>query len=319
MLEQRRTTNILLLIIAIPLVFYLLKVLSFIFIPLIFSLFIALLFLPIMRFLGRRKIPKWLSIIIVLLLVSAGLKIGIELIQLSSRQILGDNSSFIEKAEPKLESLKLYIQEDFGIELQSTKGMLAQFVQKENIGNTFSFIRKFLTMILMTAFFVVLWLAESINVHKLLNNTILKQRHTSVKTFMKIEKDLIKFIKVKFLVSALTGIFTGLMCVFFDVSFPIFWGLFAFAINFIQMVGSFISVIMLSIFAFAELDTTGTLLFFILSISSVQIVFGAILEPIFMGKSFSINIIAVLVMLMFWGFLWGIPGLIMAIPISVFV
>jgi predicted PurR-regulated permease PerM len=38
-----------------------------------------------------------------------------------------------------------------------------------------------------------------------------------------------------------------------------------------------------------------------------------------MGKSFSINIIAVLVMLMFWGFLWGIPGLIMAIPITVFI
>ena len=174
-------------------------------------------------------------------------------------------------------------------------------------------------MILMTAFFVVLWLAESINVHKLLNNTLLKQKHTSIKAFMKIERDLIKFIKVKFLVSALTGIFTGLMCVFFDVSFPIFWGLFAFAINFVQMVGSFISVILLSIFAFVELDPTSTLLFFILSITLVQVVFGAILEPIFMGKSFSINIIAVLVMLMLWGFLWGIPGLIMAIPITVFI
>ena len=51
----------------------------------------------------------------------------------------------------------------------------------------------------------------------------------------------------------------------------------------------------------------------------VQVTFGAILEPVFMGKSFSINIIAVLVMLMFWGFLWGIPGLIMAIPITVFI
>ena len=121
------------------------------------------------------------------------------------------------------------------------------------------------------------------------------------------------------MVSALTGIFTGLMCVFFDVSFPIFWGLFAFAINFVQMVGSFISVILLSIFAFVELDPTSTLFFFIFSISMVQVTFGAILEPIFMGKSFSINIIAVLVMLMFWGFLWGIPGLIMAIPITVFI
>ncbi|MDA8874889.1 AI-2E family transporter, partial [Winogradskyella sp.] len=121
------------------------------------------------------------------------------------------------------------------------------------------------------------------------------------------------------LVSALTGIFTGLMCLFFDVSFPIFWGLFAFVINFVQMVGSFASVILLSIFAFVELDTSNTLLFFMLSITLVQVVFGAVLEPIFMGKSFSINIIAVLVMLMFWGFLWGIPGLIMAIPITVFI
>lgn len=318
MLNERRTTNILLLIIAVPIVFYLLKILSFIFIPLIFSMFIALLFLPLMRWLGRRKIPKFLSIIVVLLLVAGGLKIGIELIQLSSKEILANNGDFLEKAEPKIASLKNYLNNSFGLEIKSNKNVLAQFFQKENIGSTIGFLRTFLTTLLMTAFFVVLWLAESINVHKLLNSTILKKKYTSVKAFMKIENDLIKFIKVKFLVSALTGLFTGLMCVFFDVSFPIFWGLFAFVINFVQMVGSFISVILLSIFAFVELDTSSTLLFFVLAISLVQVTFGAILEPIFMGKSFSINIIAVLVMLMFWGFLWGIPGLIMAIPITVF-
>lgn len=318
MLNERRTTNILLLIIAIPLVFYLLKILSFIFIPLIFSMFIALLFLPMMRWLGRRKIPKLISILTILILVTGGLKIGVELIQLSSKEILANNTEFLSKAEPKIEHLKTYLYDSFGIEIQSNKDVIAQFFQKENLGTTIGFLRTFLTTLLMTAFFVVLWLAESINVHKLLNNTLLKQKYTSVKAFMKIEGDLIKFIKVKFLVSALTGIFTGLMCVFFDVSFPIFWGLFAFAINFVQMVGSFISVILLSIFAFVELDTSSTLLFFVVAISLVQITFGAILEPIFMGKSFSINIIAVLVMLMFWGFLWGIPGLIMAIPITVF-
>lgn len=319
MLEQRRTTNILLLIIVIPLVFYLLKVLSFIFIPLVFSMFIALLFLPLMRWLGKRKVPKFLSIIIVVLLIIGSLKIGVELIKLSSKQIMASNTEFFTKAEVKLDSAKLYLKDNFGIEFQEDKNVLAQFFQKDNIGNTVDFLRKFLTTILMTAFFVVLWLAESINMHKLLNNTLLKQKHASVKAFMKIEKDLITFIKVKFLVSLLTGIGTGLACVFFDVSFPIFWGLFAFVINFVQMVGSFISVISLSIFAFVELDPTSTLFFFVLAITGVQVLFGAILEPIFMGKSFSINVIAVLVMLMFWGFLWGIPGLIMAIPITVFI
>jgi AI-2 transport protein TqsA len=319
MLEKRRTTNILLLVIVVPLVFYLLKVLSFIFIPLVFSMFIALLFLPLMRWLGKYKVPKIVSIIIVILLIIGGLKIGVELIHLSSKQIMASESDFFSKAEVKLDAAKLYLKHNFGMTFQENEYVIAQFFKRENIGSTVDFLRKFLTTILMTAFFVVLWLAESINVYKLLNNTLLKKKHASIRAFMKIEKDLNTFIKVKVLVSLLTGIGTGLACVYFDVSFPIFWGLFAFVINFVQMVGSFISVIFLSIFAFVELDPTSTLFFFILSITGVQVLFGAILEPIFMGKSFSINVIAVLVMLMFWGFIWGIPGLIMAIPVTVFI
>ena len=318
MLNQTRTTNILLLVIVVALVFYLLKILSFIFIPLVFSMFIALLFLPLMRWLGKYKVPKFVSVIIVILLISGGMKIGIELVQLSSKQIMVSDTDFFAKAEVKISEVKIYLENNFGMTFQKDKSIVSQLFRQDNLGSAVGFLRKFLTTILMTAFFVVLWLAESINIHKLLNRTILRQKHASIRAFMKIEKDLNTFIKVKVLVSLFTGIGTGLACVFFDVSFPIFWGLFVFVINFVQMVGSFIAVILLSIFAFIELETTGTLFFFILIITGVQVLFGAILEPIFMGKSFSINVIAVLVMLMFWGFLWGIPGLIMAIPITVF-
>ncbi len=322
-MDKIKTTNYLLLIIVIPILFYLLKILSFIFIPLVFSMFIALLFLPILRNLRKRKIPKYLSIVIILLLIVAGIWIGVELIKLSSREILNSDSHFFDKAQTKINGLVASLESFFGIQQVEGVQIINKYLNKDvifnNLSPTVSFISKFLTALLTTTFFVVLWLAESINVERLINRTLLKQKHTSIKTFRKIEKDLIKFIKVKFLVSFLTGVGTGLACYFFDVSFPIFWGLFAFIINFVQMVGSFITVILLSIFAIVELEMSSVLLFFILSITSVQILFGAILEPIFMGKSFSINIIAVLVMLMFWGFIWGIPGLIMAIPITVFI
>jgi len=322
-MDKIKTTNYLLLIIVIPILFYLLKILSFIFIPLVFSMFIALLFLPILRNLRRRKIPKYISIVLVLLLIVAGVWIGVELVKLSSREILTSDSHFFDKAQLKINTLVANLESFFGIQQVEGVQTISRYLNKDvflnNLSPTVSFITKFLTALLTTTFFVVLWLAESINVERLINRTILKQKHTSIKTFRKIEKDLIKFIKVKFLVSFLTGVGTGLACYFFDVSFPIFWGLFAFIINFVQMVGSFITVILLSIFAFVELEISSVLLFFIISITSVQILFGAILEPIFMGKSFSINIIAVLVMLMFWGFIWGVPGLIMAIPITVFI
>ena len=286
-------------------------------------MFIALLFLPIMRWLNKKNVSKPISIFIVILIFIGALKIGGELIQLTSKEILSADNSFFQKAETKLEALLIGMEDYLGIPYSKEENIINNFIPKEsmmkNFGTTLDFIGNTVTMILMTVFFVVLWLAESINVQKLMNNTILKQKHTSVKTFVKVEKDLIKFIKVKFLVSLFTGIGIGLACVFFDVSFPIFWGLFAFAINFVQMVGSIISVVLLALFAFVELEPTSTLLFFVLSITGVQVLFGSILEPIFMGKSFSINIITVLVMLMLWGYIWGVPGLIMAIPITVFI
>lgn len=323
-MNDRKTTNILLLVIVIPFVFYLLKTLSFIFIPLIASMFIALLFLPLMRWFNRRNVPKFISIFVVLLIFVALFKIGGELIKLSSREILAADIFFIEKASSKLSNLFVSIEQFFGIQyFGENENIISNFINKENIsknfGSTLGFISNTLSMTLMTAFFVVLWLAESINFEKLLNNTILKQKFASVKTFIKIENDLIKFIKVKILVSLFTGIGIGLACVFFDIKFPIFWGLFAFVINFVQMIGSFISVILLALFAFVQIEPTSTLLFFILSITGVQVLFGGILEPIFMGKSFSINIITILVMLMLWGYIWGIPGLIMAIPLTVFI
>lgn len=318
-MEKRRTTNILLLVLVIPVIFYLLKLLSFIFIPLVSSMFIALLFLPLMRWLGKRGVPKAVSIGIVILLILLGLGLTAELIHLSSKQIMSSDSTFFSQAEEKLRDLKHTLEAFFGTKLGTEDSLIAQILEKDSLGKAFGYVGSFLSMSLTTSFFTVLWLAESINVQKLLNVTLLKQKHTSVKTFLKIENDLIKFIKVKFLVSLGTGIGIGLACVFFDVSFPIFWGLFAFIINFVQMIGSFISVIALAIFAFVEIQLIGTLFFFILSITMVQVIFGAILEPIFMGKSFSINIITVLVMLMFWGYIWGIPGMIMSIPITVFI
>lgn len=322
-MDKVRTTNYLLLIIVIPIIFYLLKVLSFIFIPLFFSMFIALLFLPLMRFLKRRGVHKIISIFIVIIIIIIGVKLGAELIKLSSKQIMENNSSFLLKAQTKVNHLVYEIESVFGTEaIEEENAKLSRFLNKDkifnNFGSTLSFISKALTALLMTIFFIVLWLAESINIENLLNKTLLKKRHQSIKTFIKIENDLIKFIKVKVLVSFLTGVFTGLACYFFDVSFPIFWGLFAFLINFVQMVGSFVTVILLSIFAFVELEVSSTLLFFVIAITGTQVLYGSILEPIFMGKSFSINVITVLVALMFWGFIWGVPGLIMAIPITVF-
>lgn len=322
-MKDLKTTNSLLLIIVIALVFYLLKILSFIFIPLIFSMFIALLFLPLMRWLTKKGVPKAINIMIVIFIIIGVLKIGGELIQLSSNEIISADNEFFEKAEDKLVDLIVSIEGFFNIERIQGDNILMHYGKDGNVlknfGSTFNFISGTLSMTLTTVFFVILFLSGSVNVQQLLNTTIFKSEFSSVKTFIQVEKDLIRFVKVKFIISLLTGVGFSLACVFFGISFPIFWGLFAFLINFVQMVGSIVSVVLLALFAFVEVEPSGLLLFFILSITAVQVVMGGVLEPVFMGKTFSLNVITILIMLMLWGFIWGVPGLILSIPITVFV
>ena len=321
-MNDRKTTNVLLLIIAVPLVFYLLKTLSFIFIPLVSAMFIALLFLPMMRWFKKKKVPKVVAIGVVILIITVFLKLMGELIQLSSREILATDNAFFEKAKAQLTSLLISVETFFGVSFLKGEDVLGSLIQKEtvmkNFAPTVGFITDTLSMTLMMVFFVILLLAGSVDMQKVLNDMVLKQPISSVKTFMKVEKELIKFVKVKFIISLLTGVGIGLACWGFGVSFPVFWGLFAFVINFLQMIGSVITVVLVSIFAFVELEAGSMLVFFILTATGVQALFGGVLEPIFMGKSFSINVISILIMLMLWGYIWGIPGLIMSIPITVF-
>lgn len=318
-MNDLKTTNRLLLLLVIPTMFYLLKIIGFILIPLVAAMFISLLFLPIMRRMTRFGVPKIGSLIVVFLLIVLGSFITFEVIQLAAQEIAQTETGFFQKFIEKLDLLRSDIVSLLGMGNSASFGdNLFGNGDSLKLGDVLNMLRKTTTGLLMTIFFVVLLLAGSFNLQVFLKNFLFKQQYASVKTFRKIETGIQKFVVVKFIVSLFTGIGFSLACYFFDVDFPIFWGLFAFAINFIQMIGSVISVVLLSAFALVQLDPTGTLLAFILVITGVQVLFGAILEPIFMGKAFSINVVTILVMLMLWGYIWGIPGLIMAIPITVF-
>src|SRR5690554_382548 len=314
----------LLLIIVVPLVMYLLNVLSIIFIPLVFALFAALLFSPLMRWFSRKGVPNFIGVVVVLIIVSVGFKGAYEMVKLTGKELSSADDDFQEKFNERMNELVSPVVDFMGVEPKEGETKFHALINDEkvsanlfgNVGSGLNFTRKFVSMLLMTLFFMVLLLAGSLNVQKVMELLIFKQQHASVKTFRQIEKDIFKFIIVKFLLSLFTGIGFSLACYAFDVSFPIFWGVFAFLINFIQMIGSVISVVVLSAFALVELNVSGSLAFFVIVITGVQVLFGGILEPILMGKSFSINTVTVLVMLTLWGFIWGIPGLILSIPIT---
>lgn len=324
MLQEINTIKKLLIIIVVPLILYLLNILSFVFIPFVFGLFIALLFSPLIRWLEKRKVPGFVGIIISLIIVSVMIGGTIKLVKLSSHELTSVDEDFMTKLDNRLNEVAKPIVEFMNINPHRGETDLKALFHNEkvqsqlfgNVGTGLNVAKNIITMTLMTLFFMILFLAGSINLEKLLELFIFKDKESKIKTIRSIEKDFFTYIVVKFAVSLATGLGVSLICYFFDVSFPIFWGLFAFLLNFIQMIGSIIAVIVICLFALVELNFTGTFLFFTILMVGIQVALGTVIDPILMSKSFSINTVTVLVMLAVWGIIWGIPGLILSVPIT---
>lgn len=321
-----KTTRGVLLFFAVVLTFYLLKMLSFIFIPLVSAVFLSLLFMPMMRWMNKKKVPKAIAVSIAVLIMGAVIVIITNLISLSTQQILQGKEAFWNRADEKLVAIAEPVFSFFGMAPHVEGGsVLKELLQSEqiskgiiqNFGNTLGVAQRAITTILMMLFFLILLLAGSLNVEKMMEKFLFGGKNSAVKAFREIEHSIAKFVKVKTLTSFCTGLGFGLTCYFFGINFSLFWGLLAFSLNYIQLIGSLIATIALVLFGMVELDHTGTIFFFALILTGIQVLFGGILEPILMGHSFRINTITILVVLMLFGFIWGIAGLILSIPILV--
>lgn len=116
-------------------------------------MFIALLFLPIMRWLNKRNVPKYVSVVIVLLIVFIAIKLGIELIQLTSREIVATKDGFLQNASVKLNQFTDYLETVFGLNVQINRNTFEEYIGQGSIATTLGVINNVLTRALMTTFF----------------------------------------------------------------------------------------------------------------------------------------------------------------------
>ena len=315
-----KTIKISLLIIVAVVVLFVLRLFSFIFIPFFLALFIAMLLLPVLNWFERKKIPNWLGIIIIFIISILFIWLNVIVIRNTSVELLRSKDEIIVEASHKINPLLMKIQHFLGIEsIHEAKGNLIDFKElaEKNSKNLLSQVSTFITRSFMLIFFLIIFLTGAHLFEDFLNRVTNKDED-SLQIFREIKLSLNGYIKVKFITSILTGIAFTIVAMSFGVKFAIFWGFMAFLLNFIQLIGSFFITIVLLIFGFVEIQSTGTFLIFGSILISIQMIFGGILEPILMGKSFQINTITVLLSLAIWGFIFGVAGLVLAIPITVF-
>ncbi|MCB0749882.1 MAG: AI-2E family transporter [Ignavibacteriae bacterium] len=145
----------------------------------------------------------------------------------------------------------------------------------------------------------------------------IEREKTIQKTFKDITEQIQRYIATKFLLSLLTGIIVGIILWIFDVDFLIVWAVLTFFLNFIPNIGSIIAVILPTIMALIQYESIGYTVLIAGTLGFSQNIIGNILEPKILGDRLGLNPLAILLSLLIWGYVWGIAGMFLSVPLIV--
>ncbi len=122
---------------------------------------------------------------------------------------------------------------------------------------------------------------------------------------------------IKIVISFFTGLFFYLSALLTGLDLASLWGVLAFIFNFIPSIGSIVItsvVIFMSLVQFAP-DWTNIILVAVLTIST-QMILGNIIDPRLQGGQLNLSPFMILVALSLWGYIWGIVGMFIAVPLT---
>ncbi|MCQ2581401.1 MAG: AI-2E family transporter [Alphaproteobacteria bacterium] len=132
-----------------------------------------------------------------------------------------------------------------------------------------------------------------------------------------IDKNMKKYLFMKTLISAATGICGYIWLRALGLEFAGIWAFMLFILNYIPTIGSIIACGMPIVYALIAGGGLPVAIPVAIGLIGIQIIFGNILDPKLTGKTLNLSTLAILLNLVFWGLIWGIAGMFFSVPILV--
>lgn len=150
-------------------------------------------------------------------------------------------------------------------------------------------------------------------------SAICDARGPNLQRMLSATRDIQRYLGIKTLISLITGFLAGVLCWAVGLEFPLLWGILAFGLNYVPAIGSIIAgipPILLSLliegdFKKASIIAGGYLL--------INGFLGNFLEPTLLGRRFGISTLVIVISVIFWGWVWGPIGMLLAVPLTMLV
>jgi predicted PurR-regulated permease PerM len=318
-------------------------------IPLALSVLLSFLLVPGVRNLERRKVPRAVATTIMLTLACC---VMAALVWVSVAQVLNlaaslpeykkniqskvsilrsDPEGSLTKARRTIEEISTEISKDAapaGKALprsQAPSDRPTRVLVEEAPQTTLQFMRDVVTLMILpltVAGAVILFTFIMLLRREDLRDRLIRlvghgQLTVTTEVFEEAASRVSRYLRVQLIVNVSYGVPVGIALWALGIPNAVLWGLLAIALRFIPYIGAWIAAAMPIAIAFAISDSWTLVLWTVSVFLVLEIISNNIVEPWIYGASTGMSAIAVIVAAIFWTWLWGAIGLLLAIPLTV--
>jgi predicted PurR-regulated permease PerM len=292
-------------------------------IPLVLAAFLGLALNPIVVAGTRHRVPRWLGASVLMISLITAIGAGISMLAQPAVTWLHSAPTAIRSFIPKLEHITRPLEAAGRATQTLVNGHPAQANAGQNPGdvaisvwdvlaNAPKVLAAILTVVLLVYFFLVYGDLILRRLVEIAPNFGYK-RH-AVTIVRGIQTEVSRYILTTVVINATLGLTTAGMLFLLHMPDPLLWGSVAMLANFIPYVGAIVTTTTLLLVGLIHFEDVAHALLPALCFAVVTAFEGNLITPMILGRRMRISPIAILIWLLVWGWLWGVPGALLAVP-----
>ncbi len=302
--------------------FYLLYIGSSIFLPLIISIFLLILFTSIYNFFHKFVKRKYLSAILAVWLffgffLVVGYIIGTQIESFSQ-----NTGNFTKGFENILNATETFLMTNFKVDLKQYMNFefVTKYLKQINYsalsGNFFgtvsTLVSSIATVFMLLTFLLLEKNAFTAKIHYMFDG---KGTDKMQSIIQKIYEDLNTYFVSKFFIAVFNGVIATIIMLCFGLDFALMFGLIVFIFDFVPVVGGIIALGLPFLYSLVTFWSVPLSFFMLLVLNIPQFISGNIIEPKIMGEKLNLSSFFLIIALLFWSMFWGLLGAFLATPI----
>jgi len=290
---------------------------SEIIVPFLLSLFLAIILLPAYNFFNKKGLPQSLSLSIVIGLFILFISLVAQLIGSS----IHDFNSNIDLYSEQLGVYYHYlvdIADKVGVEISIDE--LSSMINSKQIMSFASQIMQSMGSMFTNGFVVLLTIIFMLLESSNFKSKIAYATEDSgvISHIEKISSQIKEYMVLKAIISLFTGLIVWIALFIIGTDYAFLWAVIAFLFNFIPNIGSIIAAVPAVLLTLVQLGSLSSIIVATLYVA-INVVIGSVIEPKVMGKGLGLSTLVVFLSLIFWGWLLGIVGMLLSIPLTIMI